>query len=125
MNLHWSHPQLWPLLLVVPLLWVLLWWQLGKRLLRSERYGVPSSDRVVSPVNRATVLTTAAALLLLTAMDPLLGEEQMAVQRRGLDVIFCLDTSRSMLARDVEPQTPVSHLARLTPHWRGQRQQDS
>ena len=36
-------------------------------------------------------------------MDPRWGDEQFAVERRGLDVIFCLDTSRSMLARDLEP----------------------
>jgi Ca-activated chloride channel family protein len=36
-------------------------------------------------------------------MDPRLGEEPVAVERRGLDLIFCLDTSRSMLARDLEP----------------------
>jgi Ca-activated chloride channel family protein len=49
---------------------------------------------------RVTVLL---GLGLVCWMDPRLGEEQVAVERRGLDLIFCLDTSRSMLARDLEP----------------------
>lgn len=103
MNLLWGHGEFWPLLLAIPLLWLLLFKQGVKRRERSRRYGAPSADRLQSPANRATVVTIAAGLLLLAYMNPLLGKEQMAVQRRGLDVIFCLDTSRSMLARDVEP----------------------
>ncbi len=103
MSLQWSHPQLWPLLLATPLLWALWWRYVARARARSRRYGVVSSDRLQGPANRATVLTLAASLLLLTYMDPQLGDEQVIVQRRGLAVIFCLDTSRSMLARDAEP----------------------
>ena len=48
----------------------------------------------------------AATLALLTWMDPRLGKETIDVSRRGLDLVFCLDTSRSMLARDLELHAP-------------------
>ena len=43
-------------------------------------------------------------LLLVTAMiDPRWGVRYQEIQRRGIDVFFVLDTSRSMLAEDVKP----------------------
>ena len=66
-------------------------------------YGAELAERAPSRAGRATLGTVLAALLLVTWMDPRLGEETLQVERRGLDVIFCLDTSRSMLARDAQP----------------------
>lgn len=102
-DLSWMRGELWPLLLLLPVLWFVLW-----RLFRSasrgrESYGAPLRGRPARPDGRATLWALSVLLLLLTWMEPLLGEEKVAVERRGLDVIFCLDTSRSMLARDLEP----------------------
>jgi len=49
-------------------------------------------------------LTVAAlALLAISLMDPRWGATYEEVRRRGIDVLFVLDTSRSMLARDARP----------------------
>lgn len=60
-------------------------WRPGRRLLR-DGLGV-----------------AALAFLALALMDPRWGATYEEVRRRGLDVIFVLDTSRSMLARDARP----------------------
>jgi len=102
-QLTWSEPHLWPLLLLLPLCWLAFWWLFGFAVRGGARYGAMAEERGVSPARRASLWTALAGLLLLCWMAPLLGEERVAVERRGLDVIFCLDTSRSMLARDLEP----------------------
>ena len=102
-ELGWMRGELWPALLLLPLLWLALWrgfrWASGG----AERYGAALTERPHTAAWRATLWTAAATFLLLTWMEPMLGEEKVTVERRGLDVIFCLDTSRSMLARDLEP----------------------
>jgi len=52
---------------------------------------------------RAAVSVLALAALTLAIMDPRWGMEVEQVQRRGLDVMFVVDVSRSMLARDATP----------------------
>jgi Ca-activated chloride channel family protein len=102
-ELTWMRGGLWPVLLALPLVfWLLLaglrWVRAGTR-----RYGAPVGERPAPPAGRAAVLTAALGLLGLAWLEPLLGEERVTVERRGLDLVFCLDVSRSMLARDVEP----------------------
>jgi Ca-activated chloride channel family protein len=60
----------------------------------------------VSPARRAvksTLVIVAIALLAIGAADPRWGIYYVDVQRRGVDVFFCLDVSRSMLAEDASP----------------------
>jgi len=102
-ELHWSRPELWPYLMLAPLLWWVVWQALRAGTRGGAVYGAPLRERVPSAAGHATLWTVSGALLWLTWMEPLLGEEKIAVERRGLDVIFCVDTSRSMLARDLEP----------------------
>ncbi|HMN97132.1 MAG TPA: VWA domain-containing protein [Phycisphaerales bacterium] len=50
------------------------------------------------------LLTVAAMALVVVALaDPRLGVTTIETKRRGLDVVFALDVSRSMLAEDVRP----------------------
>lgn len=102
-ELTFSRPELWPFLLLVVPAWLLVWWLVRARCHARQIYGAVLTEVLPSPAGRATRLGLAAMLLLLTWMEPRLGEEQVQVERRGLDIIFCLDTSRSMLARDMEP----------------------
>ena len=102
-DLTWARPELWPLLLLVPLLGLALFYALRSAARGAARYGAQLGERPASPGRRAALWACASGLLLLTWLEPQLGEEIVAVERRGLDVIFCLDTSRSMLARDLEP----------------------
>lgn len=43
------------------------------------------------------------ALLALALLGPVRGHTWRAVSRKGLDLVLCLDTSRSMLAQDLRP----------------------
>jgi Ca-activated chloride channel family protein len=102
-GLTWARPHLWSVGLLVPLLWLLVFAVLRARVRARARYGAVFTERVPAPAARATFWAVIAACLWLAWMEPQLGEERVSVERRGLDVIFCLDTSRSMLARDLEP----------------------
>jgi Ca-activated chloride channel family protein len=89
--------------LALPLVWFVLW--AGFRHVRAigARYGAECGERPRTPANRATLWSAVLAFGFLAWLDPRYGTEQVQVERRGLDVVFCLDTSRSMLARDLEP----------------------
>ena len=54
-------------------------------------------------VARFSLVATALALLTVALAGPQWGEKQQSVERRGIDVVFALDISRSMLAEDVPP----------------------
>lgn len=103
-----AEAQRWPWLLLLPAFTLLFYAMLALKRSSAERYGTFSQDRVPSPLGRSLRLSLVALLGGLCWLDPRYGEETVPVERRGLDLIFCLDTSRSMLAADMEP----SRLAR-------------
>lgn len=102
-ELEFARAAYWPLCLLLPFVFLGLLFALRGRMRAARRYGAFSTDRVPSPFARSLRLTVAAALGLVCFLDPRLGEETLPIERRGLDLVFCLDTSRSMLASDVEP----------------------
>lgn len=102
-ELEFGRGQLWPLLLGLPIAWAVLWALFDRARRSASRYGVASRDALATPIVRSLRLTILLGLGLCCWMDPRLGDEAVAVERRGLDLIFCLDTSRSMLARDMTP----------------------
>jgi len=114
-ELEFGRAFLWPYLLGLPLVWALLWALFDRSRRAMLLYGAPPRSKVSTPLARSLRLTLLMALGLLCWMDPRLGDEPVTVERRGLDLIFCLDTSRSMLARDLEP----TRLARALQDIRG------
>lgn len=102
-GLEFTRAAQWPWLLLLPVLTAMLYMALSRTRLHVRRYGVESTDAVPSPLGRALLLTLLCGLAFVCWLDPRLGEETVAVERRGLDLVFCLDTSRSMLAQDLEP----------------------
>ncbi|MHC4959567.1 MAG: vWA domain-containing protein, partial [Planctomycetota bacterium] len=52
---------------------------------------------------RRVLFAGALLLALLAGMQPAWGEATRQVERRGSDIIVCLDVSRSMLAADIAP----------------------
>lgn len=107
-GLEFARAWLWPALLGLPIAWALSWALLDRTRAAAARYGARPTDPVPGPMSRSLVLSLLLGLGVLCWMDPRLGDEPVVVERRGLDLIFCVDTSRSMLARDLEP----SRLAR-------------
>lgn len=114
-DLSWTRGELWPWLLAMPVAWALLWALFDRVRAAVDRYGAEPSQPMPSPLWRSLRLTLLLLLGLVAWMDPRLGDEPIQVERRGLDLIFCLDTSRSMLARDLEP----TRLARAMQDVRG------
>ncbi len=104
------HPA-WALVLAaVPLLFALGWW--GLRARARARAALVSERQLARflPLfseNRARLrvaLATAGALFLALALvGPVRGFTLRDVQRKGLDLVLCLDTSRSMLVQDIKP----------------------
>ena len=102
-GLEWTRAALWPWLFLLPVVWALLWLAFDRGRRAAARYGAPPTSPVSSPFARSLRVTVLCGLGFLCWLDPRQGEEQVQVERRGLDLIFCVDTSRSMLARDLEP----------------------
>lgn len=99
-----------PLLWIVPLLLaVSYWYALKVKRRRLQKLGVLTTLSRISDFSirdwRLKVFTSilAVVFLMFSLLRPQWGEEKKKVMRRGLDVIFLLDTSLSMLAGDVKP----------------------
>jgi Ca-activated chloride channel family protein len=52
---------------------------------------------------RVGLATAGTLLLAFSVMGPVRGYTEREVRQRGVDIVVCLDTSRSMLSRDVRP----------------------
>ncbi len=99
----WTRAELWPALVVLPVVWLALRLLFARAHAAIARYGAAPLQPVATPAWRALRITVLYGLGVLCWMDPRWGDEPVAVERRGLDLIVCLDTSRSMLAADMEP----------------------
>ncbi len=55
------------------------------------------------PAMKFTLLMVALALLIIAAARPQYGQKEKTVKRQGIEVMFALDISNSMLAEDVAP----------------------
>ena len=91
---------------------------LGLLFFRAERTAARKLARIVSPRLRSqlteglhpvrrrarfALLLFALMLFVTAAAQPQLGFDSLQVKRRGLDLIIGIDTSKSMLATDIEP----------------------
>lgn len=89
-------------------------------LVRALRDGSPAGWRAA----RGVALVLAASLLAVATARPQHGSRTEVVSRRGIDVVVCLDVSKSMLARDVAPsriERAKAELARLIDEEPGDR----
>ncbi len=98
------------LLWLVPLVAALFVHAARMRRRTLERMATPAAiDRIAAARIRrrrrlrAALMTVALGLLVLASARPQFGTKMERVQRSGVDVMFALDTSQSMLARDVAP----------------------
>jgi Ca-activated chloride channel family protein len=93
-----------PAILVVFLL--VLWWK--KRTQR--KFSNPDLLKILAP-NSSTFKSTlklimlllGIAFLVISLVNPKMGSKLKTVKREGVDVVFALDVSRSMLAEDIAP----------------------
>jgi Ca-activated chloride channel family protein len=101
-SLHWLWLVLGLALLIV--------YAVRARRIAWERFAVRSLwDRLMPQANlgrhvmRGALIVSAAALIVIALLDPRWGVRYETMQRRGIDILFVVDVSRSMLAEDVAP----------------------
>ena len=97
--------------LLVPLaLGLLFWWsERRKRRLLEELVGESIIAEVVVGLDRRrrfwklALRALAALLIALAILRPQWGESDVVIRRQGIDLVFAVDVSKSMLAEDVQP----------------------
>lgn len=104
-GLEFGTPEFIFLIAVVPagVLLTLLWASWRERARRA--YGLRDQYmwRELALHMAPTTVLVAVALLAFAAARPQWGEREVVVEQRGIDVVFVLDVSNSMLAQDAEP----------------------
>ena len=109
-DFHFANPTMLSLAWIALVLILVASWALARRSRRLKRFAdsgllpriAPGSSRV-RPMIKFTIALGAMVALLLGSMDPRWGVRFEEIQRRGMDVFFVIDSSRSMLAEDAGP----------------------
>lgn len=109
-GLEWTRLGHWPWLLLLPVVWALLYGLFSRSQRALHAYGAAPLDPVAGPLWRSGRTALLLGLGFVCWLDPRYGDEVVAIERRGLDLLFCLDTSRSMLAQDLPPSRLQSAL---------------
>lgn len=89
-------------LLLIPVLAGLLWFGMSRRTRALKLLGEPADTRWRQRL-RMYILLAAVALIILSLARPAWNRSAQEVTRRGRDVVFIIDVSRSMLADDLRP----------------------
>ena len=108
--IHFQHPRILWLLLLIPLFvgaWV---WQLYRSKQRLEHFAdrgmfgrlIPDASPW-RPTVKFVLIMLGAAFLILAIANPQEGSKMVKGERMGSDVAVCLDISNSMMAEDIQP----------------------
>lgn len=107
---EWQHTEyLWALAaLALPLLLFFLYWRWKKKVIKKNKYGpaIVALTKNHSPLAftlRFVLFFFALALVMLSLGNLRRPGAGANVSRKGVDVVFALDISKSMLAEDVKP----------------------
>jgi len=105
-----EEPTYFYYLLVIPAMLVLfigvLWWKKRKQkqFASVELFDKLSPERsTFKSVLKFSFLSIAIALLVISLVNPKMGTKLETVKREGVDIVFALDVSKSMLAEDIAP----------------------
>ncbi len=127
---HFALAAAWPWLALAPLCWLALVGIDRQQHRRRARLLGPRAGKLTADVHwrnrRRRRLMFAAGLLCAigAALQPQWGSDSQRLEQRGVDLIVCLDVSRSMLARDVPPSRLAAarqHVRALAERARGDR----
>ncbi|MFT7396067.1 MAG: Ca-activated chloride channel family protein [Flavobacterium sp.] len=98
------------LLFILPLLVVLFFFNSYWKVKKQREFGdlelikKLSPDRsVFKPIFKLVVILLALAGLIFGLVNPKIGTKMETVKREGIDIVFAMDVSKSMLAEDVVP----------------------
>ena len=110
MTIQFGHPESLYWLWLAAAIAVLAWWGLSRRRRNAMRFAEhPLLARIaprlsfLRPAVRAALAVAAIVALVVALTDPRWGTRYVEVNRRGMDVVFVVDVSRSMLAQDASP----------------------
>ncbi len=104
MSAWFLHPAAWPILGLAIVVCVLLM-TLRRRRLRRLRATLGRRWDQLAPRRRGgwAWFGAGTGLALIALLQPLGAETTRRVEERGIDILFCLDVSNSMFARDAAP----------------------
>ena len=98
------------LLFILPLLALLFLYNLYWKRKKQREFGdlemvkkLSPESSVFKPVLKLGVLLLALTGLILALVNPKIGTKMETVKREGIDIVFAVDVSKSMLAEDVAP----------------------
>lgn len=103
------YPEAVPFLLLAPFVWGALWVKDRLRMRRFTRIAGPRRSTLAAEISsgrrgaRRWLLAAIVFGIVFALLQPLGREDGSALDQRGVDVVVCLDVSRSMLAGDVAP----------------------
>jgi len=108
--MQFDRPEYIHLVWVFVVLWFFVTvWQKTRRSTQENILGKTASQFFYKNLSRGRVavkwflLCAAWVLLVLASMGPRMGLKKEEVKQRGLDLMICIDVSRSMMAEDVPP----------------------
>jgi Ca-activated chloride channel family protein len=98
------------LLFIIPVLVLVFLYNLYWKRKKQLEFGNPELVKKLSP-DRSTfkstlkliVLSLALAGVIIALVNPKIGTKTETVKREGVDIVFAIDVSKSMLAEDVQP----------------------
>ncbi len=98
------------LLFILPLLVLLFLYNLYWKRKKQREFGDMDAIKRLSPESstfkptlKLVVILLALAALILGLVNPKIGTKMETVKREGIDIVFAMDVSKSMLAEDVAP----------------------
>lgn len=123
--LHFANPQYLYLLLLLPVVALLMLWARARRRAKLKKYGrirelehlMPDVSKYMPWVKLATSLLVMLVLIIIVARPRIIPStpataDKQTTTSRGIEVMICLDVSRSMLASSTDDEGGVSRLER-------------
>lgn len=118
-----AYPSLLYLLILIPVAFLLFYWVRYMRLKRIARFGRPSTLAPLMPdaskyvpwIKFSLVMAALAGLIVILARPVATTPREMTTQEtssRGIEIMVCLDVSRSMLASSTDDPEGIDRLKR-------------
>ena len=95
---------------IIPILWIAYFLVMGWKRRAQKRFAQAGLMEKLSPYRskfkpalKLFMLSLGTALLILGLVNPKIGTQLETVKREGVDIVFAIDVSKSMLAEDIAP----------------------